>query len=64
MLWLNQPKLGTKEAAYVRMAYGNESSLEWRYSHAIIMVTVPKAGERGVQSEVAGANASQGRARF
>jgi hypothetical protein len=60
VLWLNSPKVGGKEVAYVRIAYGNESSLECRYSHATIKVTVPNVGERSVQGEVAEPNVSQG----
>ncbi|TVY33603.1 hypothetical protein LSUB1_G007087 [Lachnellula subtilissima] len=54
VLWLNSPfprhghtGRGGWEVAYARMAYGNQAELEWRYSHATIMVTIPTAGERG-----------------
>lgn len=35
-----------KELAMVNLTYGNEASLEWCYSHAAILVTVPARGER------------------
>ncbi|TVY40821.1 hypothetical protein LOCC1_G004633 [Lachnellula occidentalis] len=71
VLWLNSPSAfshnaggGGWEVAFARIAYGNESSLEWQYSHATIMVTIPKVGERGVLSGVGETNTSTDRATF
>lgn len=43
-MWLNQP--GDKEIALVRMVYGNQAELDWVYSHAAILVTVPTRERR------------------
>jgi hypothetical protein len=59
-MWVNQPS--DREVAFVRMAYGNQAELEWKYSYATIMVEVPKAGERVLDREMSQAYESQSRA--
>jgi hypothetical protein len=61
-MWVNQPS--DQEVAFVRMAYGNQAELEWKYSYATIMVEVPKAGERVLDREMPEAHESQSRAQF
>ncbi|KAH9209223.1 hypothetical protein DL95DRAFT_428313 [Leptodontidium sp. 2 PMI_412] len=41
--WLNDPTNSGWEMAYVGMTYGNEASLSFKYSHAIILIDVPEA---------------------
>jgi hypothetical protein len=39
--WINKPRYGNKQLANVYMAYGNETTLSWQYSHAAIPMVVP-----------------------
>lgn len=53
VLWLNKAtKPGGKgwELAYVNMRYGNNASLGWHYSHAVIFIKVPSRAERSALS--------------
>jgi hypothetical protein len=34
------------DLAMVNMTYGNEAGMAWHYSHAVILIEVPKRGER------------------
>jgi len=61
-VWLNGPR--DQEIAFVRMAYGNQAELEWKYSYATIMVEIPKAEERVLDCEMPEADESQNRAQF
>jgi hypothetical protein len=47
--WLNSvSKAGEAgwEVAAINLTYGNETSMAWHYSHAVILIEVPKRGAR------------------
>lgn len=56
IVWLNKPTEDGWDVAMVNMKYGNESSLSWSYSHAVILIKIPPRAERQIPG--------QGRAAF
>ncbi|RMZ68691.1 Oxoglutarate iron-dependent dioxygenase [Pyrenophora seminiperda CCB06] len=46
VLWLNKFKRGTHNLQYTYLAYGNEASLEHKYSHCALLFEIPTADDR------------------
>ena len=46
MTWLNDITNSGLEIAAAHMAYGNEVSLAWHYSHAVILIEIPNWADR------------------
>jgi len=46
LTWLNSANWVGADVAMVNMTYGNQAEMAWHYSHAVILIDIPKRGER------------------